>query len=1334
ADHWLILGPFYYPGREQKPPTRYIGVSHPFGMNVPNLCREMVLYQPPLHSAAARFADPASNFQTGESFALLPAHLATAEWSGTQTQTEIEIDFVACDTCCEWHWESLGCPLMGGAKVERRRVKEMGAGRRSLMAYAKPKPHALRDTRTHGDSSASLEGWCTAREVLMQTLSDDAPDQQLTAAAVRRTCGRKSTVGHGSLAAMPARPWLVTLAVFRIIDNALHFLKVSRFVGRRWYKWANEVQEWTGVAWQTATLAEIGLVYQLGHRGLNASRPLKLYTQGGLLTWVASRPSTSSSAAVTRVIGGRPARRGWLGAFFDSDEPCGYRDALGVRDVFQTRFGSKIVVFFRFPLLKLLPRVLKPHAPCNARNIRERSRYHPWMGVSRTGTGYRFSGTLAFEPLARWTSQWASTKPTPWDTSRLIAASTFLTMVSDMQNSVECRAEKRRLTPGKLNDPLANWVPVPDEDDGIGEDTLNDMDRSRARKKGNDAMGWATICLAGMRALRQGTRGLSPETPDSSGAKIAGISAVPVVLREKARAEPVHLLKEWTGNFGNRELGIVGHIYQLGHQGRPCSSPAPLIRTMVVLDITGSIRCVFNIVAQQPATTFAQRVVPSHGDGSHDVRDVQGAHLFRLLNVVGNMNVHDFIGTLERLTDGLVASGMNWLRIPAKGVGAGRAHDPAGIEATKLGELTVVCWACPRRVAISPEWRDVDPKYSNERSDPSLGPGWGAFVEPNEYKEHLRNYVGETDVMADGREQISTCIAFAALLQKDSRLTTGLRTSGVGGRNAKLPERIRLDLSSVEVQCGLPVWHASSHEVECSNENSLSFLVGVGKSDGEGVERTWADLNPASFHTKEMGVGNRADTLEDKNLNEVDALRRKLLVAIAERQRQVDSFSEVNKTVGKDVRKVWQAAIDAFVKDHEQPNPYMIKTAESRIRLELKEAEEEEARKAGRPIHGTSATAFLVAGIQLEDAQRRIVAELAGHALVTADRASKINDRRRTFFQKLQKFRRLQEIFTPGAARAVAAEEAVRDPDAPPKKAEEVRLYMPSDLPAWEQKHGCQRGVVAIESALRDGQCESAMIAIRSGLHTKRHLIGFRNTQVTGQVKATKARTLIAQVGERVDANAAKYRQGRKALQALVGEDDLPYLDHRPHCRELKPSHLTLANEEIESDTAARKKLSLLSAGKGARTPRHITGSSKHVLSWIWMVNGGPITDAKHEEEIHASMRVEWCRAKARKVRWEEEVLLLREEMRRVLRYLDWEAETWKQRASARENESLELRQGLKAYALRHEAQYRDLAAFFKAEWNVSVGEAATAVVRETPEDGADLVQLFDGDGAVDAE
>jgi hypothetical protein len=125
-------------------------------------------------------------------------------------------------------------------------------------------------------------------------------------------------------------------------------------------------------------------------------------------------------------------------------------------------------------------------------------------------------------------------------------------------------------------------------------------------------------------------------------------------------------------------------------------------------------------------------------------------------------------------------------------------------------------------------------------------------------------------------------------------------------------------------------------------------LVGVGKSDGEGVKWTWADLNPAAFHTKEMGAGNRADTLEDKidshnflkNLTHGislstsylkyllstvgDALRRKLLVAIGERQRQVDAFKEVNRTVLKNLWTAWQADIDAFVKDHTQHNPYVL--------------------------------------------------------------------------------------------------------------------------------------------------------------------------------------------------------------------------------------------------------------------------------------------------------------------------------------------------------------------------------------------------------------------------
>ncbi|KAJ7109543.1 hypothetical protein C8R43DRAFT_848675, partial [Mycena crocata] len=835
---------------------------------------------------------------------------------------------------------------------------------------------------------------------------------------------------------------------------------------------------------------------------------------------------------------------------------------------------------------------------------------------------------------------------------------------------------------------------------------------------------------------------------------------------ERHQPSPLHLLEEWGGAFWKRSsLLDLGLIYQVGHQGGACPSPASPMRTMVVIDTTGIHSVHFRYCGckrHHNANEIEQLMrggrYPASITDPGMCATFKVLDLFRLLNVVGNMNVHDFIQSLERLTDGLNASGMRWLLDRYRAFSrmqrqwafiervrrAGLGHKEEGIDATAPGEVLPRCWACPWDTRNLPvDWREVDPKYrhafvtgsctcscsldanfklkkknqlrTNERFDPSLGPGWGAFVEPNGYREHLKNYVGENN--------ISTCIAFAALLQKDMRLTTGLRTSGVGGcvcarhecvrpnglgdlqkgkryanmdyivmsclvgvalmaltisydiacqwkknlreRNTKLPEAIQLDLDKIDVQCGLPIWHASSHETECSNENSLSFLVGVGKTDGEGVERTWAALNPAAYSTKEMGAGNRADTLEDKidshnflkNITQVNTLRRKLVAAIAERLRQVNAFKEVNKTVSRELRAVWQSTINAFVCNHDQPNPYILKDegglSETQIRLNLRLAEEEEARKAGTLLHGTSTTAFLVTGIQLEDAQRRILLDLAGRALVTADRASKIQDRRVAFFKKLAKFRQLQLVFTLGAARAIAEEESERNADAPPVKAENIHLYMPSELSDWEQQNGCQRGLVSIEVALREAQCRVSLATVRKQLHVKRHLIGFRDTHITGQVKATKARTLIAEVGERVEASAGRYRQGRAALASLMNDGGVPYLSEMPHFKELKAVDLTLDNEQIETDTSARKKLALIAAGKGQRTPRHIACSSKRVLSWIWTARGSSWEGGGGSASlvltsfylIDVAMRVEWCRAKARKVRWEEEVLLLREDM-----------------------------------------------------------------------------------------
>ncbi|KIJ11296.1 hypothetical protein PAXINDRAFT_84711 [Paxillus involutus ATCC 200175] len=64
-------------------------------------------------------------------------------------------------------------------------------------------------------------------------------------------------------------------------------------------------------------------------------------------------------------------------------------------------------------------------------------------------------------------------------------------------------------------------------------------------------------------------------------------------------------------------------------------------------------------------------------------------------------------------------------------------------------------------------------------------------------------------------------------------------------------------------------------------------------------------------------------------------------------------------------------------------------------------------------------------------------------------------------------------------------------------------------------------------------------------------------------------------------------------------------------------------------------------------------------------------------------MRTEWCKARARANRWAEEVMLLKEEMRRVLAFLDWHSKWWVSQAGRRTNLDGVLTEGLVAYALR---------------------------------------------------
>lgn len=78
---------------------------------------------------------------------------------------------------------------------------------------------------------------------------------------------------------------------------------------------------------------------------------------------------------------------------------------------------------------------------------------------------------------------------------------------------------------------------------------------------------------------------------------------------------------------------------------------------------------------------------------------------------------------------------------------------------------------------------------------------------------------------------------------------------------------------------------------------------------------------------------------------------------------------------------------------------------------------------------------------------------------------------------------------------------------------------------------------------------------------------------------------------------------------------------------------------------------------------------------------------------------MEWAKGRARAMRWAEEVVLLKEEMRRVGVTLEWQADWWEDRAGPWDGLDASMVEGVKGYALRQASIQRALAADFALRW-----------------------------------
>ncbi|KAL1750322.1 hypothetical protein FB107DRAFT_224085 [Schizophyllum commune] len=861
------------------------------------------------------------------------------------------------------------------------------------------------------------------------------------------------------------------------------------------------------------------------------------------------------------------------------------------------------------------------------------------------------------------------------------------------------------------------------------------------------------------------------------------------------RSMPLHTIESWTGAYWEKvSLESLGLIYQLGHGGRPCLYPEERVRTMIVLDRRiHSVKyryCGCHLMDAPDHVTqllrnrwFPATTIDTETCATFDILD-----LFRLASVHANVNTHNFIKVLESETDPLR---LKWLPDREKALGrmtrqythalrlkrAGCSLVPDGVTQLKAAQLAIRCWACPRKGYNMPEGWDMlddEEKYRfdtilamdanfrmknrvrrNERTDCAFGDGKGLFVETAPYKEHIANY-------------ISSCIAFAALAEKDTKFSSGLRVSGVGGiicarheilqphglvdlqkgeryanmdyalcsvvdaldppsrvvvsydigcqyainfeeRMQKLPSRLHIDNPTDKLTYGLPVWHGAIHEEACRSRNSLKYIAGVGRTDGEGIERIWSLMNPVAYATKEMGEGARHDAIEDKgdsinflkNVCMFITLARRCIIAVDERDIQIKAFKRVNKTVKDDDRRKWSAAISDWEEDRSMPSPYGLPQrstmSEADVRHQL-DAEEMQAIKNGEAtVHDASQTSFLVAGLQLEAAQRRILADLDGPAVVPMNLDGMINSRRRAFLLKLDKYTELQQVYMPGLPAYLEAN-AASEPQA--VDAELIPLYLPSAIPLPHRRAICAEGLPAKELKLRTAQAHDTVIALRKKLHAKQYSIVYRNQHVTGQKKSTRARALLSALQERMELDAVTYRSARAAVLSLRGIEE--HEDFPP----LRDADLRLEEESPEPDAQVVAQYSR--AGSSQR-PRHIhISTGKHQMSWLWTAIGG--SQEVDQAEAERTIACLWSKARARKTRWIEEVELLREDMRRCLRSLEKESAVWAAYASASQGRTPAHASGKRAYALRHEAQWLALRDKFLKEWSEPHGRAKRLV------------------------
>ena len=381
------------------------------------------------------------------------------------------------------------------------------------------------------------------------------------------------------------------------------------------------------------------------------------------------------------------------------------------------------------------------------------------------------------------------------------------------------------------------------------------------------------------------------------------------------------------------------------------------------------------------------------------------------------------------------------------------------------------------------------------------------------------------------------------------------------------------------------------------------------------------------------------------------------------------------------------------------------------LKRRLDDDDARELRQGRAALHTVTASAFIETALQIEEQQyvahytayiktvnfslRRDVRSDEKDEIEVNTTTEGLDERRKLLAQRIRTFQSIQKVYMPGLSDLLDDMKSSASLDSRP---ESFKLMLPSQLSPEDRKSWCLPGLPALEARFRYAQADDTLAEICrlrrlfQGLsdQNKKHI-------TTTQATITRAQGTFGRYRARIKRFATLYRHAHRALIELDPMGEITQWTSR---------FLELKDADIRGP------------GRSEDDP----SEGRTVPSWIWLIKPSqplktshPDTDANDAEEpdlsrraasgeeVAVSIRAHWARCQARAERYEEEVKLTVEEMRRTLEFFKWKSCWWlslhNKRADSATPPDPQVQHGLRAYAHRQAATYSSLVDAYVNHW-----------------------------------